>query len=76
MLIAFPAKSFEAVQTQVAALLKDRILVGHAVYNDLKALLLSHPHTATRDTQVGSHCATSLLILNKSLSTMPASPGW
>ncbi|KAJ7895822.1 ribonuclease H-like domain-containing protein [Mycena leptocephala] len=45
------AKSFEAVQTQVAALLKDRILVGHAVYNDLKALLLSHPHTATRDTQ-------------------------
>ncbi|KAJ7866483.1 ribonuclease H-like domain-containing protein [Mycena leptocephala] len=45
------AKPFEAVQTQVAAVLKDRILVGHAVHNDLKALLLSHPHTATRDTQ-------------------------
>ncbi|KAK7057999.1 exonuclease domain-containing protein [Favolaschia claudopus] len=45
------AKPLETVQTLVAALLKDRILVGHAVHNDLKALLLSHPHTATRDTQ-------------------------
>ncbi|KAJ6581320.1 ribonuclease H-like domain-containing protein [Mycena capillaripes] len=45
------AKSFPAIQARVAALIKDRILVGHAVYNDLKALLLSHPHTATRDTQ-------------------------
>ncbi|KAJ7877768.1 ribonuclease H-like domain-containing protein [Mycena leptocephala] len=36
------AKPFEAVQTRVSAVLKDRILVGHAVHNDLKALLLSH----------------------------------
>ncbi|KAJ2992415.1 hypothetical protein NUW54_g7939 [Trametes sanguinea] len=30
------AKSFEEVQKQVADLLEDRILVGHAVHNDLK----------------------------------------
>ncbi|KAJ7745977.1 ribonuclease H-like domain-containing protein [Mycena olivaceomarginata] len=45
------AKPFPAVQSLVAALIKDRVLIGHAVHNDLKALLLSHPHTATRDTQ-------------------------
>ncbi|KAI0688976.1 ribonuclease H-like domain-containing protein [Cytidiella melzeri] len=43
---------FAQVQQQVADLLKDRILVGHAVHNDLKALLLSHPYTMTRDTQI------------------------
>ncbi|KAH8920638.1 hypothetical protein BT69DRAFT_1222539 [Atractiella rhizophila] len=30
---------------------KKVILVGHAVYNDLEALFLSHPRTQTRDTQ-------------------------
>jgi RNA exonuclease 4 len=75
-LMLIPAKPFEAVQTRVSAVLKDRILVGHAVHNDLKALLLSHPHTATRDTQVCSHWASSFLILNTSRSIMPASPGW
>ncbi|KAI0349971.1 hypothetical protein OH77DRAFT_1431536 [Trametes cingulata] len=49
------AKSFEEVQKQVADLLKDRILVGHAVHNDLKALLLSHPRPQTRDTQLLYH---------------------
>ncbi|OBZ69895.1 RNA exonuclease 4 [Grifola frondosa] len=46
------AKSFGDVQKEVASLLKDRILVGHAVHNDLKALLLSHPRADIRDTQV------------------------
>ncbi|KAF8591062.1 ribonuclease H-like protein [Ramaria rubella] len=46
------AKPFAEVQKLVSDLLKDRILVGHAVYNDLKVLLLSHPHSMTRDTQV------------------------
>ncbi len=32
----FLAKPFEEIQTQVAELLKDKILVGHAVFNDLK----------------------------------------
>ncbi|KAJ7596279.1 ribonuclease H-like domain-containing protein [Mycena floridula] len=45
------AKPFEEIQKQVADLIKDRILVGHAVHNDLKALLLSHPRPQTRDTQ-------------------------
>ncbi|KAJ6525584.1 ribonuclease H-like domain-containing protein [Mycena vulgaris] len=45
------AKPFDQIQTQVAALLKDRVLVGHAVFNDLKVLLLSHPRPQTRDTQ-------------------------
>ncbi|KAG6888219.1 hypothetical protein C0995_009755 [Termitomyces sp. Mi166 len=51
------AKSFDEVQKKVAELLKDRILVGHAVYNDLKVLLLSHPRPMTRDTQfyAGKH---------------------
>lgn len=30
------AKPFDEVQKKVSELLKDRILVGHAVYNDLK----------------------------------------
>jgi len=46
------ARPFVEVQKQVAELLKDRILVGHAVHNDLKALLLSHPRQQTRDTQI------------------------
>lgn len=47
----FGAKPFEEVQKQVSDLLQDRILVGHAVYNDLKVLLLSHPRSQVRDTQ-------------------------
>jgi RNA exonuclease 4 len=34
----------------VASLLKDKILVGHALTNDLKALLLTHPKHKIRDT--------------------------
>lgn len=34
----------------MADILKDRILVGHAVHNDLKVLLLKHPKNMTRDT--------------------------
>ncbi|KII95459.1 hypothetical protein PLICRDRAFT_48417 [Plicaturopsis crispa FD-325 SS-3] len=45
------AKPFDEVQKQVADILEDRILVGHAVHNDLHALLLSHPWPQTRDTQ-------------------------
>ncbi|XP_043189896.1 RNA exonuclease 4-like isoform X4 [Amphibalanus amphitrite] len=43
-------EEFEVVQREVAALLKGRVLVGHAVYNDLKVLMLSHPKKHTRDT--------------------------
>ncbi len=41
---------FKQAQREVAALLKEKILVGHAVQNDLRALLLSHPRQLIRDT--------------------------
>ena len=44
------ARSFEQVQADVARLLEGRVLVGHAVRNDLVALFLSHPKRDIRDT--------------------------
>ncbi|KAG8862540.1 3'-5' exonuclease [Tulasnella sp. 330] len=45
------AKSFDDVQKLVQELLTDKVLVGHAVFHDLKALMLTHPAASTRDTQ-------------------------
>lgn len=36
-------EEFEVVKKEVAAMLKGRILVGHALRNDLKVLFLEHP---------------------------------
>lgn len=44
------APSLQEVQEEVAALIKGRVLVGHAIQNDLKALLLAHPRPLIRDT--------------------------
>ncbi|KAB1216552.1 RNA exonuclease 4 [Morella rubra] len=44
------AKDFWVVQKKVAEIIKERILVGHALHNDLKVLLLSHPKKDLRDT--------------------------
>ncbi|KAG5304718.1 RNA exonuclease [Histoplasma capsulatum G186AR] len=44
------AREFEVVQRDVAGILDGCILVGHAVRNDLDALLLSHPKHDIRDT--------------------------
>ncbi|WCJ43263.1 RNA exonuclease 4 [Euphorbia peplus] len=44
------AKEFMTVQNKIAELIKGRILVGHALSNDLRALLLSHPKKDLRDT--------------------------
>ncbi|KAL7129490.1 hypothetical protein ABFS83_13G069900 [Erythranthe nasuta] len=44
------AKNFNAVQKKVADMIHGRILVGHALRNDLKALLLSHSKKDIRDT--------------------------
>lgn len=44
------APSFSQVQGEVANLIKGKVLVGHAIQNDLKALLLSHPKVLIRDT--------------------------
>ena len=44
------ARPFAEVQADVAKLLHGRILVGHALRNDLEVLLLSHPKRDIRDT--------------------------
>ncbi|XP_038601026.1 RNA exonuclease 4 [Tachyglossus aculeatus] len=44
-------EDYRVVQEEVADLLKGRILVGHALRNDLKILLLDHPKKKIRDTQ-------------------------
>ncbi|XP_005810902.1 RNA exonuclease 4 isoform X1 [Xiphophorus maculatus] len=41
----------QTVQREVADILKGRIVVGHAIHNDLKILLLDHPKKFIRDTQ-------------------------
>ncbi|TIA87861.1 hypothetical protein E3P99_02908 [Wallemia hederae] len=44
------APSFQSVQQHVADLIQGRVLIGHAISNDLKALLLTHPPLSIRDT--------------------------
>lgn len=44
------APSFAEVQAEVAEILRGRVLVGHALENDLRVLLLSHPRMMQRDT--------------------------
>ena len=44
------AAPFAEVQRQVADLLQGRIIVGHAIENDLEVLQLSHGRLAVRDT--------------------------
>lgn len=44
------AIDFKTAQKDVSDLLKDKVLVGHAVDHDLDALMLSHPKSQLRDT--------------------------
>ncbi|KAJ7392102.1 REX4, RNA exonuclease 4 [Desmophyllum pertusum] len=44
------APDFKTVQLEVSKLLKGKILVGHALKNDLEVLLLDHPRKNIRDT--------------------------
>ncbi|XP_060697628.1 RNA exonuclease 4 [Hemiscyllium ocellatum] len=44
-------EDFKVVQREVAEILEGRVLVGHAVHNDLKILFLDHPKKNIRDTQ-------------------------
>jgi len=44
------APPFAQVQKEVAALMKDRTVVGHGLHNDFNALKLSHPSDKIRDT--------------------------
>ncbi|EKD18328.1 uncharacterized protein L3040_004717 [Drepanopeziza brunnea f. sp. 'multigermtubi'] len=44
------ARDFDQVQKEIAAILKGTILVGHAIQNDLAAIMLGHPRRDIRDT--------------------------
>jgi RNA exonuclease 4 len=44
------ARPFDEVRNEVAELLKDRILVGHAIKHDLDVMMLGHPERDIRDT--------------------------
>lgn len=44
------ARSFEEVQADVAEIIKNRVLVGHAIKNDLDVLIIGHPKKDIRDT--------------------------
>ncbi|KAI9269090.1 ribonuclease H-like domain-containing protein [Phascolomyces articulosus] len=44
------AMPFKEAQQKVNDIIQDRILVGHAIQNDLSALMLSHPPLLIRDT--------------------------
>ena len=44
------AVAFEEAQRRVAELLRGRMLVGHALENDLRCLYLAHPKRSVRDT--------------------------
>nr|CAB3265532.1 RNA exonuclease 4-like [Phallusia mammillata] len=44
------ADKFDVVQKEVSDILHGRILVGHALWNDMKVLFLDHPKKCVRDT--------------------------
>ncbi|KAI8904044.1 ribonuclease H-like domain-containing protein [Gorgonomyces haynaldii] len=49
-LLKLQGQPFKQVQEKVAEIIKNRIVVGHALKNDFSALLLSHPRSLVRDT--------------------------
>ncbi|KAI1000294.1 hypothetical protein K3495_g7900 [Podosphaera aphanis] len=48
------AREFKEVQKHVASIIKDKIVVGHALCNDFAALQLRHPKKYMRDTSTFS----------------------
>ena len=70
------------VQLEVARLLKGKLLVGHAVHNDLRALMLEHPASQQRDTSLypplrskdGRPRALKHLAADLGLSAQPPAP--
>jgi len=50
------ARTFEEVQEEVSEILKDRVIVGHAIRNDLDALMLGHPKKDSKFDSIQSMC--------------------
>lgn len=48
--VARPRVGFETARAAVASLIAGKIVVGHALWNDFKALKLHHPQSLVRDT--------------------------
>lgn len=46
------ARTFRVVQAQMSELLRGKVLVGHSLKHDMKALMLDHPKRDTRDTSL------------------------
>jgi DNA polymerase III epsilon subunit-like protein len=66
--LLFPAKTFEEVQGTVAELMKDRILIGHAIQNDLKVSQISVVLACTRRTNSrpsGTHALASAVATSR-----------
>ncbi|VDL64044.1 unnamed protein product [Hymenolepis diminuta] len=53
---------FSAVQDEVKQIVKDRIIVGHALKHDFKVLNLIHPEELIRDTSTAPYAKTRALI--------------
>lgn len=68
-------KKFETVQKEVAALMKGRVLVGHALTGDLKVLGLSHPKARIRDTAQYSKFRTLALADDQSVQALDRGDG-
>ncbi|KAH6660851.1 ribonuclease H-like domain-containing protein [Truncatella angustata] len=76
------ARDFDAVQQEIADLIKGRILVGHDIRHDLAVLMLTHPITHIRDTarfsgfrQYGHGPKPALRVLAKELLNLEIQTG-
>ena len=66
------AKEFHVVQREVFELLKTNILVGHALWHDLKVLQLKHSKKRIRDTSLYPKCMAVTKGIKPSLKNLAA----
>jgi RNA exonuclease 4 len=63
------APSFDTVRQRVVQLIRGRILIGHAIHNDLNVLNITHPPALIRDTAFYPGSPQSLVIFSKKPKT-------
>ncbi|KAI0284968.1 hypothetical protein BGY98DRAFT_946467 [Russula aff. rugulosa BPL654] len=61
------AKPFEFVQVHVAEVIKDKVVVGHSLWNDLSVLGIPHPAVNTRDVALYQPFRNALKLPNQSV---------